>query len=399
MPRQGEGKGRVFDRDAGGFSERWRHGRGGASSGKARRVYVVELVAGLDPDSVMPKKGTRWTPEQVGLLRAWIDQGARWPDGITFAKPPPENLQPRAVALGRAAERASDRQSARWLLRGERRLTSRRRSRTASLRGASISISSACCRRPSSSTPSCGSARRTSAPSSFASCSRDKRNYADHWLTFWNDLLRNDYKGDRLHRRRAQADQRLALPGADRKQAVRPLRRGARESDARRAKGFSRGIIWRGNVNASMLPPMQAAQNVSQVFLGVNLKCASCHDSFVNDWSLADAYGLAAVYADEPLELIHCDKPTGKKSAPRFLYPEIGALDPGAAEGGAAAAPRGDHHEPEKRPAVAHDRQSPVGAAARARAGRAARRHGAAAPGIATCSTGWPRISWRTATT
>src|SRR5207244_3014193 len=23
----------------------------------------------------------------------------------------------------------------------------------------------------------------------------NKRGYADHWLTFWNDLLRNDYKG------------------------------------------------------------------------------------------------------------------------------------------------------------------------------------------------------------
>ena len=93
------------------------------------------------------------------------------------------------------------------------------------------------------------------------------------------------------------------------------------------SEGFTHGIIWRGNVNASMLPPMQAAQNVSQVFLGVNLKCASCHDSFINDWSLADAYGLAAIYADETMEIIHCDKPTGKKAAARFLYPEIGALD------------------------------------------------------------------------
>jgi len=27
-------------------------------------------VAGLDPDSVMPQKGKRLTPEQIGLLRA-----------------------------------------------------------------------------------------------------------------------------------------------------------------------------------------------------------------------------------------------------------------------------------------------------------------------------------------
>ena len=57
---------------------------------------------------------------------------------------------------------------------------------------------------------------------------------------------------------------------------------------------------------------MQAAQNISQVFMGVNLKCASCHDSFINDWQLADAYGLAGVYADGPLEMVECDRPTGK---------------------------------------------------------------------------------------
>ncbi len=58
----------------------------------------MELVAGLDPDSIMPKKGTRWTPSRFGLLRAWIDQGASWPAGITFAKPPPQNLTPHPVA-------------------------------------------------------------------------------------------------------------------------------------------------------------------------------------------------------------------------------------------------------------------------------------------------------------
>ena len=41
---------------------------------------LIHLVAGLDEDKVMPPKGERLTPEQIGLLRAWIDQGAVWPD-------------------------------------------------------------------------------------------------------------------------------------------------------------------------------------------------------------------------------------------------------------------------------------------------------------------------------
>jgi hypothetical protein len=85
--------------------------------------------------------------------------------------------------------------------------------------------------------------------------------------------------------------------------------------------GFSKGIVWRGVVNASQVPAMQAAQNISQVFMGVNLKCASCHDSFINDWTLADSYALANIYSDEPLEIFHCDKPTGRKAGLQFFIP------------------------------------------------------------------------------
>ena len=56
---------------------------------------------------------------------------------------------------------------------------------------------------------------------------------------------------------------------------------------------------------------MQAAQNAAQVFLGINLKCAACHDSFINRWKLKDTYGLASMFSDQPLELVRCDVPTG----------------------------------------------------------------------------------------
>ncbi len=49
-------------------------------SGNGAGSILVQYVAGLDPDNLMPKKGDRLTAEQVGVLRAWIDQGARWPE-------------------------------------------------------------------------------------------------------------------------------------------------------------------------------------------------------------------------------------------------------------------------------------------------------------------------------
>jgi hypothetical protein len=93
---------------------------------------------------------------------------------------------------------------------------------------------------------------------------------------------------------------------------------------------FIDGIKWRGTVNSSQVVEMQAAQNVTQVFLGLNLKCASCHDSFINDWTLDQSYAFASVFANAPMEKHRCDKPTGKKVSAGFIYPELGEIDPKA---------------------------------------------------------------------
>ncbi len=55
--------------------------------GKSADSRMIHLVAGLEPDSIMPQKGDRLTAEQIGLLRAWIDQGAKWPDSASVKIP------------------------------------------------------------------------------------------------------------------------------------------------------------------------------------------------------------------------------------------------------------------------------------------------------------------------
>ena len=155
----------------------------------------------------------------------------------------------------------------------------------------------------------------------------DRVAYADHWLTFWNDLLRNDYAGTGyIDGGRKQITKWLYASLIDNM----PYDRFVREliAPSPESEGFINGIKWRGNVNAAQSPELQFAQNVGQVFLGVNLKCASCHDSFIDDWKLTDSWGLAAVIADHPLEIYRCDVPTGKTAAPAFLFPELGSIDP-----------------------------------------------------------------------
>ena len=76
---------------------------------------------------------------------------------------------------------------------------------------------------------------------------------------------------------------------------------------------------------------VQATQNISQIFLGVQIKCATCHDSFIDDWKMDDAWGLASIYTDEPLEAFRCEIPTGTKPVAKFLFEEVGQIDPAAA--------------------------------------------------------------------
>ena len=47
--------------------------------GRGAESVLIQAVAHAHPDLKMPKKGDRLTAGQVGLLRAWIDQGVSWP--------------------------------------------------------------------------------------------------------------------------------------------------------------------------------------------------------------------------------------------------------------------------------------------------------------------------------
>jgi len=295
--------------------------------GRSGQSRLIELVMGFDPDDQMPQKGTKLTREQIGLLRAWIDQGLPWDAGVTFAKAEPINLQPRRPELpaGRSKtphpiDRFLEPYFAAHRIKPPKPVEDRLFARRAYLDVIGL-------------LPPPGQLRAFSADHD-----RDKRaqlvrrlladqeNYALHWLSFWNDLLRNDYRGTGyIDDGRKQITQWLFRS----LETNQPYDRFVAElvNPTPESEGFAKGIVWRGVVNASQSVPMQAAQNFSQVFMGVNLKCASCHDSFINDWRLADAYGLASVYAKGPLEMVRCDKPTGQTASPKFIYPQLGDLE------------------------------------------------------------------------
>jgi hypothetical protein len=94
-------------------------------------------------------------------------------------------------------------------------------------------------------------------------------------------------------------------------------------------EGFLIGVNWRGETSAAVTPWMQASQNTAQVFLGVNLKCNACHDSFVSKWKLKDAYALAGFFSPEGrLRMYRCDVAQDAYAEPGFLYPELNRASP-----------------------------------------------------------------------
>lgn len=48
--------------------------------GKSAESILVQVLAGVHAEiAQMPRRKEKLTPEQIGLVRAWIDQGAEWP--------------------------------------------------------------------------------------------------------------------------------------------------------------------------------------------------------------------------------------------------------------------------------------------------------------------------------
>ncbi|MDA1269378.1 MAG: DUF1549 domain-containing protein [Bacteroidetes bacterium] len=280
---------------------------------------------------VMPSKGKLLTDSEKQLLELWISKGAPWPDGAAQQSIyRVAELAPRKPILPRATAGMSNpidlwvneyfkENNLDWQAKTDDRTY---------LRRIYLDV--------------IGLIPRTEELLAFSQDTRpDKRaiwlqnllnrndDYAMHWLTFWNDALRNDYTGTGyITNGRFNITDWLYTSIRDNKpydQFVKQLL-----NPDEKSKGFIEGIRWRGTVNASQRTEVQAAQNVGQVILGLNLKCASCHDSFISDWKLEEAYAFANIFADSTLEVSRCEQPTGTMAKTKILWEELGDIDSAA---------------------------------------------------------------------
>ena len=302
--------------------------------GNGSQGELLARVESTDADLRMPPEGERLSAAQVALLKRWIDEGATWEPGFSFGprlyepplKPRKPTLPPAQAGRTHPVDRILD-----AYLAAHKQSPPPPLDDAAFLRRVSLDL--------------VGLLPTPDEREKFlVDKSADKRaklvqtllarniEYAENWLTFWNDLLRNDYAGTGfITGGRKQISKWLY----DSLVTNKPYDQFTRELIApptADSSGFADGIRWRGEVSAGQTVEIQFAQSVGQVFLGINLKCASCHDSFVDRWTLDDAYGLAAIYSQRPLMIHRCDKPVGKMAQAAWFFPELGQVDPKASQ-------------------------------------------------------------------
>lgn len=301
--------------------------------GKPGESPLIDLVLSTDKETQMPPADKeRLTDAEVAMLKKWIVDGVPWDDGFSFApvawEPPLKPRRPDLPPIVDGRENPIDRildadLAAHQIARPEHIEDA------VFLRRVSLDL--------------VGLLPEPDMLAEFlADTAADKRkkivrqllddriSWADHWLTFFNDLLRNDYSGTGFI---TGGRQQVSTWLYEALLTNKPFDQFARELIApptSASQGYIDGIRWRGEVSAGQTVEIQFAQSISQSFLGINMKCASCHDSFIDRWKLDEAYGLAAIYASEPMEIHRCDKPIGRKSEAKWLFPELGTIDPAA---------------------------------------------------------------------
>ena len=270
-----------------------------AAPGKPGESHFLELVGSADPDAQMPPKGKPRLPvEQITLLKAWIKAGMKWDAGITFAtkkyEPP---LHPRRPALppvvkGRAnsVDRIIDAYFAQNL----------------QLRPAAIS-DAAFLRRvhldlvgllptPQELSDFLSDRAPNKRTKMIDTLLADEIRYTEHWLTFWNDLLRNDYGGTGfITGGRKQVSGWLYESLIDNT----PYDQMARELLTVQGSTTAEGP---GAFYKILKKPDEMSRAVSQLLLGVRIECAQCHHHPSERWSQEDYTALAGFFTGVKLK-------------------------------------------------------------------------------------------------
>ncbi len=296
----------------------------------ANSEIIRRLNLPKSDEESMPQKGKALSKDEVALVRLWIDQGAHWADRELKIFPEAEMALAKPALPGTGNFTNPVDQFVQVYFEENRITWPEPVSDAQFIRRAYLDVTGLLPTPPeiysfeSDTSPD----KRTALVHSLLSRNHE---YTQHWLSFWNDLLRNDYSGTGFITGGRQQITSWLYDALQNNWSYDRIVRALLNPDEE-SQGFIKGIQWRGFFNNSQSTQMQAAQNISQSLLGTNLKCASCHNSFVSNLTLDQAYGFASIFADSTMEVFRCDKPTGRTAKPAFIYPELGSINASSVE-------------------------------------------------------------------
>lgn len=112
--------------------------------------------------------------------------------------------------------------------------------------------------------------------------------FADYWALHWSDVLRNeekqlDHKGVRVFHEWIRSS--IAQD--------KPLNQFARELIASRGSTYA---VPAANYYRALRDPQARSEATAQVFLGIRMQCAKCHNHPFNQWTQTDYHQLAAFF-------------------------------------------------------------------------------------------------------
>ncbi len=248
-----------------------------------------------DDDDIMPQEADPLSNPQIGILREWIEAGAPWPDDVTLRQKkrnektlvaaqadsvipasPPRSLVEAAERVGQILNKEN---------RGKNDLVNAKPiSDLAFLRKATIDLVG---RIPTHAEIS--EYRKWPAPSRrldlVDKLALDPR-FTERWTVFFADMLR-------IRSSATGGNQMLAYVRKAIADAV-PYDKMVHEFISANGRLGSNPAV--GFVLGDDVDPMALAGATAQVFLGVRLQCAECHDHPFDDWKQKEFYEFAGFF-------------------------------------------------------------------------------------------------------
>ena len=309
--------------------------------GDSAKSKLIHLVAGVGQKVIMPPAGPKLSSEEIGLFRAWIDQGAEWPESAADAEPEPAaKKEPEHWAFRRLRKPdLPNVEQSSWIHNNIDSFV------LARLEAEGI--------KPSADAPKATLARRvsldlTGLPADPKAVERfvadrgpgaykrlvdellESEHYGEKWARPWLDLARyadsDGYEKDRT-RPHAWRYRHWVINALNRDmpfdeftidQIAGDLAPGA-GIEQRVAAGFHRNTLKNreGGVNIEQYrfeETIDRANTVATVWLGLSLGCAQCHDHKYDPTTQKDYYRFYAFF--NSIDEVDIDAPLAGEAGP-----------------------------------------------------------------------------------